>query len=120
MNFSSAQSIQFQRVGSSKMFVETFFWNRSFCGKYSRRYRAEVGKLVRRLAARVNGPDVVALMQAPCAHIHAVWLRHGASRLGNRLWRVGMFLEAYAQQPFNFSTFQLFNLSTFQLFNFYS
>ena len=43
-----------------------------------RRYRVEAGKLVRRPAVRANGLDAAALLQASCARIQALRLRHGA------------------------------------------
>ena len=44
----------------------------------SRRNRADFGKLLRRPAMRAIGQDAAALVQAPCACIPAVWLRHCA------------------------------------------
>ena len=66
--------------------TEILWFFQVFCGsisslrrEHSWRYRAEVGKLVRRLAVRASGPDAVALMQASCACTQTLRLRHGAS-----------------------------------------
>ena len=45
---------------------------------------------------RAIGQDAAALVQAPCACIPAVWLLATAHQIGNRLRRVGMFLEGRA------------------------
>ena len=86
INISAPWSSEISAPYSFQVRRDGLFWFQVFCGsisslrcEYSWRYRAEVGKLVRRLAVRASGPDAVALMQASCARTQTLRLRHGAS-----------------------------------------